>query len=71
MEEQSKFVTFTYIGGTFGTMITYPISGFILEGLGWEVYDSRISCVYHIYHQSMFIINSILSFVPHFFPDYP
>ena len=45
MEEQSKFVTFTYIGGTFGTMITYPISGFILEGLGWEVYDSRISCV--------------------------
>ena len=46
MEEHSKFVTFTYIGGTFGTMITYPISGFILEDLGWEVYDSRISSVH-------------------------
>ena len=36
-EEQSKFVTFTYIGNTFGTMITYPISGIILGELGWEV----------------------------------
>ena len=36
-EEQSKFVTFTYIGNTFGTMITYPISGVILNSIGWEV----------------------------------
>ena len=37
IEEHSKFVTFTYIGGTFGTMITYPICGVILTSLGWEV----------------------------------
>ena len=36
MQEHSKFVTFTYIGGTFGTMITYPICGVILDSLGWE-----------------------------------
>lgn len=36
MQEHSKFVTFTYIGGTFGTMITYPVCGVILDGLGWE-----------------------------------
>ena len=36
-EEQSKFVTFTYIGNIFGTMVTYPISGLILDTIGWEV----------------------------------
>jgi ACS family sodium-dependent inorganic phosphate cotransporter len=36
MNEHSKFVTFTYIGGTFGTMITYPICGVVLDKLGWE-----------------------------------
>ena len=36
MDEYSKFVTFTYIGGTFGTMITYPICGVVLDNLGWE-----------------------------------
>ena len=36
MDEYSKFVTFTYIGGTFGTMITYPICGLVLDNLGWE-----------------------------------
>ena len=43
MEEHSKFVTFTYIGGTFGTMITYPICGVILTSLGWEVTTIRIA----------------------------
>ena len=36
MEEHSKFVSFTYTGGTFGTMITYPICGVVRDKLGWE-----------------------------------
>ena len=35
-EEQSKFVTFTYIGNIFGTMVAYPISGLILDTIAWR-----------------------------------
>ena len=35
-DEHSRFVTISYIGNTFGTMVTYPISGVILDKLGWE-----------------------------------
>ena len=38
MNEHSKFVTFTYMGGNVGTLLSYPIYGLILDQLGWEVY---------------------------------
>ena len=37
MNEHSKFVTFTYMGGNVGTLLSYPIYGLILDQLGWEV----------------------------------
>ena len=40
MEERSKFVTFTYFGGTFGTLVTYPICGYLLKTFDWEVRKS-------------------------------
>jgi len=34
--EHSKFVTFTYFGGTFGTLVTYPICGLLQKHFDWE-----------------------------------
>jgi len=34
--ERSKFVTFTYFGGTFGVLVTYPLCGFLLQKYDWE-----------------------------------
>lgn len=34
--EKSKFISFTYTGGNLGTVITYPLCGFILSTLDWE-----------------------------------
>ena len=39
-KEKSAFVSFAYVGGTFGSIITNPMCGAILATLGWEVsYD--------------------------------
>ena len=35
--ELSTFITISYVGGTFGTTITYPIGGVILDSWGWKV----------------------------------
>ena len=35
--EKYSFVSFVYSGGTFGTIFTYPLCGFILDTVGWEV----------------------------------
>ena len=35
--ELSSFISISYVGGTFGTMITYPIGGLILHAWGWKV----------------------------------
>ena len=37
VDEHSKFITYTYIGGNVGTILAYPIYGLILDRLGWEV----------------------------------
>ena len=36
-EEFSKWVAFTYIGGTMGAILAYPLYGLILARIGWEV----------------------------------
>ena len=36
-KEKSAFVSFAYVGGTFGSIITNPMCGAILATLGWEV----------------------------------
>ena len=42
-KEKSAFVSFAYVGGTFGSIITNPMCGAILATLGWEVsYDKFI-----------------------------
>ena len=35
--EKSKFISITYSGSAFGTVITYPLCGYILATLDWEV----------------------------------
>ena len=35
--ELSSFIAVSYVGGTFGTCVTYPIGGIILQHWGWEV----------------------------------
>ena len=35
--EKYSFVSFVYSGGTFGTIFTYPLCGYILDTVGWEV----------------------------------
>lgn len=34
LEEKGKFV-FTLIGGTLGTVVTWPVAGFLMQHLGW------------------------------------
>jgi len=34
--ELSSFIAVSYVGGTFGTCVTYPIGGIILQHWGWE-----------------------------------
>ena len=36
-DERSAFISFAYVGGTFGSVITNPICGLIIAHLGWEV----------------------------------
>ena len=36
-KEKSAFVSFAYVGGTFGSIVTNPMCGAILATLGWEV----------------------------------
>ena len=36
-KEKSAFVSFAYVGGTFGSIITNPICGLIIPALGWQV----------------------------------
>ena len=36
-KEKSAFVSFAYVGGTFGSIITNPICGVIISSIGWEV----------------------------------
>ena len=35
--ELSTFISISYVGGTFGTTVTYPIGGIILNTWGWKV----------------------------------
>ena len=35
--EKSAFLSFAYVGGTFGSIITNPICGLIIPALGWQV----------------------------------
>ena len=32
-----KFISIAYVGGTFGTALTYPLGGFILKHYSWDV----------------------------------
>ena len=50
MNEHSKFVTFTYMGGNVGTLLSYPIYGLILDQLGWEVYLQEAHFVVALAH---------------------
>lgn len=34
VDEKGKFV-FTLIGGTLGTVVTWPVAGFLMQHLGW------------------------------------
>ena len=34
--ERSAFISFAYVGGTFGSVITNPLCGLIISSLGWE-----------------------------------
>ena len=46
-KEKSAFVSFAYVGGTFGSIITNPMCGAILATLGWEVsYDNFFKTKY-------------------------
>ena len=36
MTERARFVSFSYLGGSFGSAVAFPISGYILEDWGWE-----------------------------------
>ena len=36
-DERSAFISFAYVGGTFGSVITNPLCGLIISHLGWEV----------------------------------
>ena len=36
-DERSAFISFAYVGGTFGSVITNPMCGLIIAKLGWEV----------------------------------
>ena len=36
MTERARFVSFSYLGGAFGSAVAFPISGYILEDWGWE-----------------------------------
>lgn len=36
VQERSKFITFTYMGGTVGTLVTYPLCGLLLRLYDWE-----------------------------------
>ncbi len=31
-----RFVSFTYAGSSFGTVISMPLSGYLCDALGWE-----------------------------------
>ena len=35
--EMGKFISIAYVGGTFGTAVTYPLGGLILEKFSWQV----------------------------------
>jgi len=35
-EEKGKFMSFAYMGGTFGACITYPLCGWILDTMPWQ-----------------------------------
>ena len=35
-QERSKFITFTYMGGTVGTLVTYPLCGLLIRHYDWE-----------------------------------
>ena len=34
---QASFVSFAYVGGTFGTILALPLCGLIIKTLGWQV----------------------------------
>lgn len=34
--EMGKFISIAYVGGTFGTAVTYPLGGLILEKFSWQ-----------------------------------
>ena len=38
-QEKSLFISCTYVGGSFGTVIVFPLSGLILHKLDWEVIE--------------------------------
>ena len=33
--EKGRFVSFSYLGGTFGSVVTFPLCGVIIDTLGW------------------------------------
>ena len=35
-DERSAFISFAFVGGTFGSVITNPLCGLIISSLGWE-----------------------------------
>ena len=44
-KEKSAFLSFAFVGGTFGSIITNPMCGAIIASLGWEVStDSSTAC---------------------------
>ena len=44
-KERSSWVSQTYFGSTFGSIITLPMCGFILASYGWEACFYVISCI--------------------------
>ena len=33
--EKGRFVSFAYLGGSFGSVVTFPLCGLITDHLGW------------------------------------
>ena len=53
-KEKSAFVSFAYVGGTFGSIITNPMCGAILATLGWEVSRDKFSKTKYFGHSVEF-----------------
>ena len=52
-KEKGKFVSFSYLGGTFGSVVTFPLCGLIIDSLGW---------IWIFLHYEAFISNFVYKF---------